>query len=68
LDKYHGNDKPADETGANAETTPKAVASPDADEPSGAHSNGSSRPARKNSPQAVKAGNADAPMQRIGKK
>ena len=68
LDKYHGNDKPADGTGANAEATREEVASPDADERSGADSNGSSRPPRKTSPQAVKAGKADAPMQRIGKK
>ena len=32
LDKYHGNDKPADETGTNADGTSKEVVPPEAGE------------------------------------
>lgn len=68
LDKYHGNDEPADETIANAGGTPKEVATPNMGEPREADSNGSSGRPRKAPPVAVKAGKADSPMQGIGKK
>ena len=69
LDKYHGCDKPADETGTKAEGPPKEMASSDAGEPpEGDSSNVSSKPPRKVKQQAVTAGKADAPMQGIGKK
>lgn len=68
LDKYHGNDKPAAETGTNAEGTPKGVDSPDASELPKVESNGSSRPPRKTRPQTVKADKTDSPMHGIGKK
>src|SRR5690349_3595796 len=67
LDKYHGNDKPADETGTNAEGTPAEVAPPDASELPNVESNGSSRPLRKTRPQAVKADKAHSTMHEIGK-
>ena len=67
MDKYHGADKPADETGTNAEATPKEMASPDADAPPEVDPN-ASRPPRKARHQAVKAGKADSPVQGIGKK
>ena len=68
LDKYHGNDKPPDETGTNADETPKQVAAPGASELPKLESNGSSRPPRKTRPQAVKADKAHSPVHEIGKK
>jgi len=68
LDKYHGNDKPADETGTKTDGTPKEVAPPEASEAPTVESNGSSRPPRKTRPQAVKADKAHSPMHEIGKK
>ena len=66
LDKYHGNDKPADETGTNADGTLKELDSPDASELP--ESNGSSPSPRNIRPQAVKADKTHSPMHRIGKK
>jgi hypothetical protein len=67
LDNYHRADKPADETGTNAETTPE-VASPNSGEPPMIDPDGSQTPQSKAKPQAVKAGKGDLPMQGIGKK